>query len=506
MENLYYGILTISICIAGYSIAFKQYSKNNIIPALVIIMLCGLLLRIFTAADLFLYPWDERYHALVAKNIFSNPLHPTLYYDPILPYDYTNWTANHTWVHKQPVPLWIMAFSMSIFGFNEIALRLPSIILTTLGIGITFYIAKYLFNDRIGIIAAFLYSIHGLIIELSAGRVATDHVDIFFLFFIQLAVLLAIKFFQGRRSIYNILCGVSIGLAILSKWLPALIVLPIWLLLAIDSKKLSFREIILNFVILLSVVVFISAPWQLYIFNEFPLEAKRSSENNIRHITEALEGHGRPFYYHFDRARIIYGELIYLPFIWFFYKTFRRPGNFRRLIIVIWILIPFMFFSFAKTKMQAYTLFTAPAIFILTAVAWEYLYRYRNRFKQKGIIVMSLILLIAFPVRYSLERIKPFTVRERNPQWSQELKELRKHLKGEDKVVIFNAGYPIETMFYTNSTAYSIIPDPGELSAIKDDGYVIFIRRELDCKQEYNNPIEGGDIILTRNNIIYNKW
>ena len=185
MENLYYGIITISICVLGYGFAFKQYSKNKVFFALILIMLCGLILRLYTSSDLFLHTWDERYHALVAKNLMDNPLLPTLYNNPVLPYDFQNWTENHIWVHKQPFPLWTMAMSMSLFGVNEIALRLPSIILTTLGIGITFQIAKSLFNNRVGIIAAFLYSIHGLIIEVTAGRVTTDHTDVFFLFFIR---------------------------------------------------------------------------------------------------------------------------------------------------------------------------------------------------------------------------------------------------------------------------------------------------------------------------------
>jgi hypothetical protein len=46
-----------------------------------------------------------------------------------------------------------------------------------------------LFNSkRIGLIAAFFQSINGLAIELAAGRCATDHIDTFFLFFIQLSI------------------------------------------------------------------------------------------------------------------------------------------------------------------------------------------------------------------------------------------------------------------------------------------------------------------------------
>ncbi len=74
---------------------------------------------------------------------------------------------------------------MWLFGVNEIALRIPSIVLTTTGILLMFFIGSYFINKKAGYLAAFLYSINGLIIELTAGRVATDHIDIFFLFFVQ---------------------------------------------------------------------------------------------------------------------------------------------------------------------------------------------------------------------------------------------------------------------------------------------------------------------------------
>lgn len=473
--------------------------------ALILIMLCGLLLRIYAATDLYLHAWDERYHALVSKNLIGDPLRPMLYSNPVLPYDYKNWIGNHIWVHKQPVPLWSMALSMSIFGVNEIALRLPSIVLTTLGIGITFYIAKYLFNNRVGIIAAFLYSIHGLIIEITAGRVATDHIDVFFLFFIQLSVLLAIRYFQSRRVVFNLLCGISIGMAILSKWLPALIVLPIWLLLAFDSKAFNRRETIINFLLLLVVIIIISMPWQWYIFNKFPQEAHWESSFNLRHINEALENHGQPFYYHFDKVRILYGEIIYLPLIWFFYKTFKNLKNYKRLILSIWVFIPFVFFSIATTKMQAYTLFTAPALFIITALFWEYLFVYRKRFKYKGLIIIILFLLIALPVRYSIERIKPFAIRERNPQWTKELRELNEQLGDDKEILVFNSEHPIETMFYTDYVAYSTIPDSSTLSYLDKKGYEIYIRKKMNTELK-NNGNQKDDIILTGHNTRYSKW
>ena len=182
MENLYYGIALIIICLTGYFISWKYHISNRYTLAILLLVLCGLILRIYTSCDFFLHNWDERFHALVAKNLIKHPLIPTLFDNPILPADYQSWVGSHIWLHKQPLPLWAMAGSIKFFGANEIAIRLPSIILSTIGIWLTYKIGSALFSQKTGYIAALLFSVNGLIIEITAGRVATDHIDIFFLF------------------------------------------------------------------------------------------------------------------------------------------------------------------------------------------------------------------------------------------------------------------------------------------------------------------------------------
>ncbi len=163
-----------------------------------------------------------------------------------------------------------------------------------------------------------------MIIELTAGRIATDHIDIFFLFFIEIAIVFSILFAQKRKLVFNVLTGVSIGAAILSKWLPALIVIPIWLLIVIDSEKFKTKEIIFHFIILITTCCLVFLPWQIYIFDAFPLEAKWEASFNFKHITEVLDERTGPIYYFIDKIRINYGELIYLPLIWFLWKYIKK--------------------------------------------------------------------------------------------------------------------------------------------------------------------------------------
>jgi len=477
MPNLLFGLLTIGFCVVGYYYAWKFQLRNDFKKAVLLVILCGLALRIYTSTDFFLHEWDERYHALVAKNIIQHPLKPTLYDIPVLPYDYKNWTANHVWLHKQPLPLWTMALSMWLFGVNEIALRLPSVILTTTGIWLTFFIGAHLFDRKVGFLAAFFYSVNGLIIELTAGRMATDHIDAFFLFFVQLAVFFSICFALRQKTIYNILAGVSIGAAVLSKWLPALIVLPIWLLIVLDSGNFSPKKTIAQFFVLVASCILIFLPWQLYIFNVFPEEASWETSYNFRHFIEIIEEHSKPFYYFADRIRISYGELVYLPLLWFSLKTIKNLRDHKRLAVFIWFFIPFLFFSFAETKMQAYILFTCPALFIMTAEFWHKIAAYRTSRKLKWLMSLILFLLIALPVRYSVERVKPFRITDRNPQWKTDLR--RFNDKKINNGVLFNYDKPVEAMFYTSLIAYPHIPDKKIISELVAEGYTVIINGNI---------------------------
>ncbi len=345
MSNQHYtGIAFILIYLLFAFVCFRFYKKANWSFCLVSIIVLGISLRVVVAFDPFLHFWDERYHALVAKNLLDYPFKPMLYSIPLLEYDYKNWAGNHIWLHKQPVPLWAMALSLWTFGKSAFAVRIPSIILSSLGIVFTYKIGKHLFSQKVAIIAAFLFSINGLILELSGGRQATDHIDIFFLGFITIAVYCALKFAATNKGIFNFLCGVFLGLAILSKWLPALIVLPISILALLQSGKLTMKEIARPFLILLLTVVVTTLPWQLYIHNSFPLEAAREGNYNLLHFTSVLKPHGHPIYYHFDRMRIIFGELIYLPVIWLIWITVKKKNNYKYWILLIWIIIPFVFF------------------------------------------------------------------------------------------------------------------------------------------------------------------
>ncbi len=480
-------------CVAIYSIliwvGWRMYRKGDFMSCLVILLVIAALLRLYVGADLYLHEWDERYHALVAKNLMDNPLKPVLYDSPLLPYDYRDWSANHIWLHKQPFPLWCMALSMKIFGVNELALRLPSIILSTISVLGTFIIGKNIFNKNIGIIAAFLHTIHGLSIELTGGRTATDHVDVFFQGLVVFSVAFGLLHAKTKNGGWLIAMALCCGLAILTKWLPALIVLPLWIILCFKFQKFSVKEVIGYFIITIILITLVTIPWQVWIHHQYPQEYKWEQQFNIRHLVESIEGHGQPFYYYLNKIRIIYGELIYLPLLWFVIVWMRKK-MWSHWLLGVWIFAPLLFFSIATTKMPAYLQISASAFFLLTAYFIQYCLYIKKNTQYPLLVYIIIAGLVLLPVRYMFERVKFFSTKERSPQWVEKLKELSWEMKDGKQYILFGEERPIEAMFYCKSlTAYSIIPDSNTINSLLKKKYIIFIKNN---KKQVYEKIDHG--------------
>lgn len=72
------------------SIALNIYDKHNY--SVFFLVASGLSIFSFAALlDPFINMWDERFHALVAKNMMNNPFKPMLYNDPVVNVVYDRW-------------------------------------------------------------------------------------------------------------------------------------------------------------------------------------------------------------------------------------------------------------------------------------------------------------------------------------------------------------------------------------------------------------------------------
>jgi 4-amino-4-deoxy-L-arabinose transferase len=138
-----------------------------------------------------------------------------------------------------------------------------------------------------------------------------------------------------------------------------------------------------------------------------------------------------------------------------------------------WFWIPYLFFSFAATKMEAYTIISAPAVFIITGIAVVQLKAALSEAKGRKRIfyVLGLIGLVGLPVRYSIERLKPFTEMDRGSTVRSEIAGIERSPYNNKQTVLYNSKYPVETMFYTNCIAYERSIDSATILSLQQKGY-----------------------------------
>lgn len=163
--------------------------KNKYTWAVLLLFLGALSIHFFAGLlDPFLNLWDERIHALVAKHLVNDPLYPVLYADPVVDIPYDRWDRFHIWLHKQPLFLWQIAISFKIFGYSELALRLPNIILSSILTLLAYRVGKLLISSRMGYYTAFLTSTSFYIIQLVSGQEGMDHNDMSFTFYVSASI------------------------------------------------------------------------------------------------------------------------------------------------------------------------------------------------------------------------------------------------------------------------------------------------------------------------------
>lgn len=343
--------------------------------AIISVFLAAISFRIFAIyLDPFLHDWDEKFHALVAKHLINDPFTPILKQQSILPNNGIDWCCSNIWVHKQPLFLWQMALSMKIFGINEFAMRYPSMLLGSLMVPVTYRISNLLTNNKdISFSAAVLLCLSYYSLDLISGRMGMEHNDVAFCFYILASVWAYLEFLKDKSWKWAILIGVFAGCAILNKWLTGLLVYAAWganILMSIRSKDLKSQLSKLFSSLLVCAVIFI--PWQFYINYRFPEQAKFERILNMKHITEAVEGHNGGYDYYYNLLSWYLGEYVWVLFLaGFGILVFSKKLN-RTVAIALStvIVVPVAFFSFVvKTKMPSFVFILAPFAFICIAMA-----------------------------------------------------------------------------------------------------------------------------------------
>jgi len=358
---------------------------------LTVILLANVLLKAPNLGHAALKPMDESFHAVVARNLMYDPLKPTLIREPYLPYDPTDWLSNHVWLHKPVLPLWIIAISFKCFGVSALALRLPSLILSTFAVGLTFLIARKLYSPIVGLLASAIQAIVPTIGMIVHGYVFSDAVDINLLLWSELSLFLMLQ--KGKKWIW--LSGAAAGAAFMSKTFPAMFVLvPLTLLVgsrqwaagrkegiaggrlgsscpppAAPGSVLSFRPppAARRPLYFLLAFMLVAAPWNIYCAIRFPTEFKAEYGLILTHLSGDVENWASPWdrvwFQHLPSALYLFWTLSLIGTIVLTIRAIQLK-KWEWLFAPIWaaaVLIPF---TLVTSKTPSATLPAWPALMI----------------------------------------------------------------------------------------------------------------------------------------------
>ncbi|MFZ1255175.1 MAG: glycosyltransferase family 39 protein [Saprospiraceae bacterium] len=472
------------------------FCNNKTKTSLILLFVGSLVLGLFIAnLDPFLILWDEQYHALVAKNLIANPLKPTIYSTPLLEYDYKNWTANHIWLHKQPLFLWQIALSLKLFGINTLAVRIPSILLHAILALMIFRIGKISNSERVGYYGALFFTVAYYPLELVAARFSTDHNDLSFLFYITASFWAWFEYQHSKNKYYLILIGLFSACAILVKWLVGLLIYVVWILIIGISNRSHLVKIKYYYPIIasISITFLIFIPWQIYILIKFPLESNFEYAFNTKHFFEALENHEGTIWFHLNAFKNIYGSGDALPFIYLiglgiYLKNIKL--NIFRYAVVFAIAITYTFYSIASTKMTSYCVIVSPFVFLGLASLFDSATNFlksKINYNKFEFIFRPLVLIIICTFLLNLTKIQNYhTDWKPHDNYNRTLEINRmdfisklKAQLGNEKFVVFNVNEKlnehIPIMFYTDYIAYDFIPTEKQIQIIESNNYKIAI-------------------------------
>lgn len=349
---------------------------------------------------------DEACHAVVAKNFLKNPIVPTLIETSGLPgIPYLSWADTHIWLHKPPMAMWQSAVAFFFFGVNTFALRFPSLILSSLSVGLTYLIGQELFDRRVAFVASLVQIVSPMIMLLTQGYLFSDAVDISLLFWTELSILFLLYSIKTGSLGCIILCGITQGIAFLSKSYLAILVTglaivalcsPICGMAKKEDIKIYWRHI----AILTAITLLIGGGWTLWIATQFPEEFLREHGNIFSHFTMNIEGFAAsPLIIIEDYWRDMFGTLhlpIIISFFAFLPRLFITP-RFGLTLTYAWCFGVIAPHFLAVSKTPSATLLAFPALaFLCGRTLIDIIKKIPSPWKLVGAAALSLIMFPLF--------------------------------------------------------------------------------------------------------------
>ena len=268
------------------------------------------------------------------------------------------WAGIH---RKPPFHFWTVAISFSIFGVNEFALRLPSVLAVWLTCASLWWFGRRLFGeDRAAWAAIILAS--SLVIPLFGKMALTDAT---LLMFQTTAVLGLLNYLHQPHLRWNVLLWASVALGVLTKGPPILILvggLWAWLLVFHPQRRnlIGTHPWLFLPIALLPLGAWMYLSW---LRDEGRLLAFLYDWYVVRRVGGSVLGQTGPPGYHLVVLLISFAA--WLPFLGMAIgeraRTWRQPWSPNQIALAGWMVFGWLFFELMSSKSPSYALAAQPA-------------------------------------------------------------------------------------------------------------------------------------------------
>jgi 4-amino-4-deoxy-L-arabinose transferase-like glycosyltransferase len=266
------------------------------------------------------------------------------------------------WFEKPVLMYWLAAAGYKIFGINEAGVRFPSALGATICVFLVYWCGRKLWDRSTGFIAA-------LILATSIGcftfaRAASMDM------LLATCLTMALVFFlvasngstpRSHRWFYAFYA--ALGLGVLAKG-PIALVLPVLSLAGFVLLRGTWSEWKTWHPKGLCITAAVAAPWFILcaIVNGWAFLDIFFLTHNFERFTTPIFGHDRPVYFFLP-------VLLLLTFPWTFLliSALRRTFGKKDHVLLWWAIIPFVFFSFSRSKLPGYILPMVAPIALLLA-------------------------------------------------------------------------------------------------------------------------------------------
>ncbi|OIK09943.1 glycosyltransferase [Bacillus sp. MUM 116] len=339
----------------------------------------------FHLGNLPIYSWDEARHGVSAYemlkqgNFFVNT------------YQY----KNDYWNLKPPLSFWAVMAGYKIAGFNALGLRLLSGISSLLTIIMIAAFVKKRYGKLAAILSTLILSTSKQYILNHCAR--TGDADALFVLLFTASIL---SLLLSDRNINWLYCsGITFALAFLTKsWHAGNIAIIIGLFLMITGRYKTLTKY--NWLILFSCMIIPILAWASvrYQYDGFEFFRQMVVYDLLQRSSAPIEGHigGKNYY-----ALVMYKYFgIWLTILFGLALLYtsnnlstlekKSENRFYKIGIGLWVLIPLLFFSFAKTKIRWYILPVYPPLSIIIGVLASKILMMHGKSLTKAILLLSI--------------------------------------------------------------------------------------------------------------------